>query len=468
MATAAEPPASNLDLRLDVSKLSDNPATLVVIGASLGAAVGSLAWSAGLDNLTQTTRDSSPEDEQNRAMNHAMQEAAIRRAKSHLASQRSTQGTSMSRPTRPLEATSPVVAEKYARQSSKELAALEMAAQALSAVADDATDVEGMKADCESGYDVACDELSREDAAKKAWLEKLDASEWVAAAATASKASDVATAAALTSRPIDSATAARIADVERSREDTKAAWLTTVEETSAAWLDAPALAKAADAVAEVAADAGLVAEMTEACEAGSDVACENLTREDAAKAAWLAKLDAPTLGAAAAATSAASRFANAAADALASEEAAVRTLLWEKVLWMAKAEAARAEWIGAPALGKAADAIAEVAATEAAQLAETTGIVEPIEGAANDDEATRDPEAQIALPTRRLAWTGTASRATVDANPPQPEQDGGLSRTQSADRASQVTRPGRTMSLTREQAANRAAKQAWLDRVSRL
>jgi len=43
--------------------------------------------------------------------------------------------------------------------------------------------------------------------------------------------------------------------------------------------------------------------VTAACYSGDEVACDNLSAEQEAKLAWLAKLDAPTWGAAAAAVS---------------------------------------------------------------------------------------------------------------------------------------------------------------------
>ena len=43
-----------------------------------------------------------------------------------------------------------------------------------------------------------------------------------------------------------------------------------------------------------------LAQMAADCEAGNDVACEEFSREEEAKRAWLAKLDVPTWGKAAA------------------------------------------------------------------------------------------------------------------------------------------------------------------------
>merc|ERR1719473_847351 len=131
-------------------------------------------------------------------------------------------------------------------------------------------------ASCDAGDEVACDELSREDEAKRAWLAKLDVPTWGAAAAAVS-----AVATELTQ--------------PQSEEEAKKAWLAT--------LDAPTWGKAAAALASTAADAAELAGMTAACDAGDEAACDSLTGEEEAKRAWLGKLDVPTWGAAAAAVS---------------------------------------------------------------------------------------------------------------------------------------------------------------------
>ena len=81
-----------------------------------------------------------------------------------------------------------------------------------------------------------------------------------------------------------------------SEEEAKKAWL--------AKLDAPKWGKAAVALTGIASEAVQLAEMAVACHEGDEVACNNLSREEEAKRAWLTKLDAPTWGAAAAAVSA--------------------------------------------------------------------------------------------------------------------------------------------------------------------
>ena len=65
------------------------------------------------------------------------------------------------------------------------------AAAALSSVVAEATQMAAAVADCDSGVDVACEELSNEDEAKKAWLTTLDVPAWGAAAATVTQVAQV-------------------------------------------------------------------------------------------------------------------------------------------------------------------------------------------------------------------------------------------------------------------------------------
>jgi hypothetical protein len=73
-------------------------------------------------------------------------------------------------------------------------------------------------------------------------------------------------------------------------------------------MDQSTWSQAANTMKSVASEASAAAEMSagmaEACDRGDYVACDSLTREHEAKLKWLAKLDAPTWGAAAAAVSA--------------------------------------------------------------------------------------------------------------------------------------------------------------------
>merc|ERR1719201_2289519 len=105
-----------------------------------------------------------------------------------------------------------------------------------------------MNASCDAGYQSACDSLSREDQAKRAWLAKLDVPTWSAAAAAVS------------------AVASEVTQAQPEDEAQKA-WLARLNTTSSAIHDS---------------------------------AARPMMSEEAAKRAWLASLDAPTWGAAAA------------------------------------------------------------------------------------------------------------------------------------------------------------------------
>ena len=129
---------------------------------------------------------------------------------------------------------------------------------------------------CDAGDDAACDVLSKEEEVKKAWLARLDAPTWGAVAAA------VTTVAAGVSAPSAAPTTA-------TEEEAKRAWL--------AKLDAPTWGTAASTLMDVAGDSALTAELTEKCDEGDDLACDALSKEEEAKKAWLARLDAPTWGA---------------------------------------------------------------------------------------------------------------------------------------------------------------------------
>jgi len=122
---------------------------------------------------------------------------------------------------------------------------------------------------CEKQVEEACDGLSREEEAKRAYLARLDAPTWGAVAAAVSEVA--------------------AATVQGSEDVAKAAWL--------AKLDAPTWGKAAKALVDIAGQAGASAAMEKACDQGVEVACDGMSREEEAKRAYLAKLDAPTWGA---------------------------------------------------------------------------------------------------------------------------------------------------------------------------
>ena len=127
-----------------------------------------------------------------------------------------------------------------------------------------------------------------EEAAKRAWLAKLDAPTWGAAA------TDLAHVAS---------EAARMEEMEEAcyeGDDVACDSLSREEEAKRAWLaklDAPTWGKAAQTLVDIAGQAGASAAMEEACEQGVFEACDGLTHEQEAKKQWLAKMDAPTWGA---------------------------------------------------------------------------------------------------------------------------------------------------------------------------
>merc|ERR1711965_601643 len=85
--------------------------------------------------------------------------------------------------------------------------------------------------------------------------------------------------------------AVRSSNVASAEEAAKRAWL--------AKLDAPTWGKAAEAVAAASVDAVATQALEEKCDEGDAVACDTLSKEEEAKRAWLARLDAPTWGKAA-------------------------------------------------------------------------------------------------------------------------------------------------------------------------
>jgi len=173
---------------------------------------------------------------------------------------------------------------------------------------------------CDWGDDDACDTLSQEEEAKSALLAELNAVSWsdMAAAATAAAAVAAEASQAVRGEGTGDDGTAR----SESEEDAKRAllakldvpsgagteWGTGPSDTSAApappmpmnadallgTLDAPAWSEAAGAITDVINEAARMEALTEACGSGDDVACKALSREDAAKRAWLAKIDVAT------------------------------------------------------------------------------------------------------------------------------------------------------------------------------
>merc|ERR1719181_743080 len=184
------------------------------------------------------------------------------------------------------------------------------AAAVIADVAKDASAVEEATDECAIGVIEQCNALSREDAAKKAWLASLDVPSWGAAALAMSAVASVSAEIAQEKEPAMSAE--EIAKHQWLAKLDKPAWgaksqMAKEEEAKRAWLarlDAPSWGKAAKAMVKVVQEASAIHEMTEACDQGDDAACESLSHEEEAKKAWLARLDVPAWGAAAAAVSA--------------------------------------------------------------------------------------------------------------------------------------------------------------------
>ena len=133
-----------------------------------------------------------------------------------------------------------------------------------------------LTAACESGETTACTELSSEDIAKQKWLNKLDLPAWASAAKAVSDIVEV-------------------ASMGSAEESAKATWL--------ARLDSHEWGAAAKGVTAVVEEAAKMADLTAACNSGVDTACNALSKEEEAKRLWLSKLDVQTWGKVAAAVS---------------------------------------------------------------------------------------------------------------------------------------------------------------------
>ena len=163
--------------------------------------------------------------------------------------------------------------------------AMQKAAAALTEAAADASKMADLRGECDADDDEACDTLEEEDAAKKAWLAKLDAPSWTSAAKAVSDIVEVAS----------QSVAERQAADSQSKGEAKAAWMRE--------LDSDGWGQAAKVMSEVMEEATRMADLEEECEAGGTAACEPLSTEEEAKRKWLAKLDVPSWGAAAQAVS---------------------------------------------------------------------------------------------------------------------------------------------------------------------
>ena len=181
--------------------------------------------------------------------------------------------TAHSRTMRPLMATSEDEA-KTAWLAKLDAPAWGRAAAALTEAAVEATSMAELSDQCTSGKFEACEQLSSEEEAKKAWLAKLDTPAWGTATAVVSKA--VATAVEATS----------VGPLE-SRDDAEA-WVTesAAKQAWLAKLDGPSWGKAAAALTEAAVEATTMAELSAECVSGMNEACQTLTVEKDAQVAW--------------------------------------------------------------------------------------------------------------------------------------------------------------------------------------
>lgn len=159
------------------------------------------------------------------------------------------------------------------------------AAQALRTIADEASRVQAL--------------ADKEEIAKQKWLASLDAPAWGQAA----EAMEAMFVVEQVTEPVP------VASV--SEEEAKQMWLAKLdnvptwlkqnseEEAKKQWLaklDTPVWGQAAATITSVVAEANKIAELTTDCDAGDSTACDALSKEEEAKIAWLAKLDVPSWG----------------------------------------------------------------------------------------------------------------------------------------------------------------------------
>ena len=112
------------------------------------------------------------------------------------------------------------------------------------------------------------------EAAKRAWLARLDAPSWGAVAAAVREVAATVVAGPL---PEEERPSAGTRATRRSAEAARKAWL--------ARLDASAWAKAATALSEVAGSSAAISALTDKCQSGDARSCEQLSLEEAARRA---------------------------------------------------------------------------------------------------------------------------------------------------------------------------------------
>lgn len=163
------------------------------------------------------------------------------------------------------------------------------AAKAMSTVAAEAAQFQAHTKECNAGDFKACDNVSKEEEAKKVWLAKLDVPLW-GEAAEAMEAMATVEQVEIVSEPnaSEEKKTKLVGLAKISEEDAKKAWL--------AKLDAPVWGQAATVMTSIVTEANKIAELTEEVEAGDSAAANMLAKENEAKKAWLAKLDVPSWG----------------------------------------------------------------------------------------------------------------------------------------------------------------------------
>ena len=257
--------------------------------------------------------------------------------------------------------------------------------QAAGALRQAAAEFSALAEACGSGDDVACATLTREEASKRAWLERLDAPTWAKTASPAPLAA-------------------------LSEAEAKAAWLA----------NAPSWGKAATALSSVwQAEATEVAALTDACGSGDEAACDTLTREEEAKRAWLSRLDTPNWGRAPEAAELAAAPAEPEAPPAASAAEAEAKAKWLASLdapsWgKAAAEPAAPAGPAAEPAAPAAAAAAEEAEAKARWLASLDA---PSWGKPRPAAAEAEAKAKWLASLDAPSWGTQAAAATAPSEP---------------------------------------------------
>lgn len=193
--------------------------------------------------------------------------------------------------------------------------------------------------------------------------------------------------------------------------------MTSIEaEAKAQWLaslDAPAWGEAAKAMSTITAEAAQFQALTEDCSKGDAKACDTISKEDEAKAAWLAKLDVPEWGKAAKAVEQVAVDFIAVPTISESEAKAAWLAKLDKPAWTSRPKmseaAAKKAWLDkldAPTWGAAAEAMTSVfaeASKLAALVADSTQDSNAADGLSKEEEAK---QAWLAKLLEVPSWQG--------------------------------------------------------------